>query len=77
MSRNIKGMRTPPSNYPWPIDWELVHMTAYLPVKLAELSYRDQEAAIGYLRDWGAKKKEVPQLWDEVTAALAMYTKAP
>lgn len=70
---SVKNYNAPKTlqEYPFPIDWELVHMMAYLPVKLAELSYRDQEAAIDYLRDWGEKKKEVPQLWDEVTEALA------
>jgi hypothetical protein len=52
------------------IDMEIVKKRAYLPVKLAELSYMDQEAALRLLREWGAGAKPVSQLWEEAVAAL-------
>lgn len=53
-----------------PIDRELVHKRAYLPVKLAELSHKDQEAALRLLREWGAGKQPISQLWSEAVEAL-------
>jgi hypothetical protein len=54
----------------FPIDRVLVHKMAYLPVKLAELSYKNTEVAMGLLRDWGQGKKPVSQLWKEIEDAL-------
>lgn len=53
-----------------PIDMELVKKHAYLPVKLAQLSYVDSEGALRLLRQWGEGKKPVSSLWVEIIEAL-------
>jgi hypothetical protein len=52
------------------IDRELVRKSAYLPDKLAELSYKNPDAALKLLRDWGEGRKPISQLWDETLAQL-------
>lgn len=52
------------------IDPETVKKNAYLPVKLAELSYQQPEAALRLLREWGEGKKPVKFLFEEVTDLL-------
>lgn len=52
------------------IDRETVRKNAYLPVKIAELSHKDPEAALQLLRDWGEGRKPVLHLWDEVVEKL-------
>lgn len=52
------------------IDRETIRKNAYLPVKLAELSYTDKEAALQLLREWGEGRKPVKHLWDECISKL-------
>ena len=41
-----------------PIDMDLLKKREEIPVKLAELSYKDQDQAIVLLREW--REREVP-----------------
>lgn len=52
------------------IDRETIRKNAYLPVKLAELSRTNEEAALQLLREWGEGKKPVKHLWDECISKL-------
>jgi hypothetical protein len=52
------------------IDRDTVRKNTYLPVKIAELSYKDPEAALEILRDWGEGRKPVLHLWDDVIGKL-------
>lgn len=49
-----------------------VHKRLNLPEKLSELSYRDAEAALLLLREWGKGTKPVSQLWTEAVEALGV-----
>ncbi|MDR7237171.1 hypothetical protein [Neobacillus drentensis] len=53
-----------------PIDLEFLQKRKMIPIKIAELSYKDEEAAIKYLRIWGEKKMAITVLFDELTVAL-------
>lgn len=53
-----------------PIDPEIIRKNAYLPDKLAQLSYKNPEAAMAILREWGEGRKAITQLWDSTIAAL-------
>jgi hypothetical protein len=53
-----------------PIDQEILKKRSMIPTKIAELSYRDQEAAIHYLRIWGERKMPVTELFHELVMAL-------
>lgn len=52
------------------IDRRLVHMYAYLPVKLAELSYLNENDALRILRSWEGNTKKLKQLWKETAELL-------
>jgi hypothetical protein len=54
-----------------PIDLEFLQKRQMIPVKIAELSYRDEEAAIKYMRIWGEKKMAISELFAELTTALS------
>lgn len=54
-----------------PIDLEFLQKRKMIPVKIAELSYKDETAAIKYLRIWGEKKMAITELYDELTFALS------
>jgi len=43
---------------------------AYLPVKLAELSYQQPEEALRLLRNWGEGRQPIKSLFEEVTDLL-------
>ncbi|MEI2357438.1 hypothetical protein [Mesobacillus zeae] len=49
---------------------EIIKMNAYLPVKLAELSYQQPEEALRLLRNWGEGKQPIKILFEEVTDLL-------
>jgi hypothetical protein len=53
-----------------PIDLEFLQKRSMIPVKIAELSYKDEEAAIKYMRIWGEKKMAITELFAELTSAL-------
>lgn len=59
-----------PDEIPLPIDREYIYKRATLHKKISELSYRDAEAALEFLRAWAEGKKPVSQLWEGVAAAL-------
>lgn len=52
---------------------ELIHMNAYLPEKLADLSKYDEVATIRILKDWGYGKKPLRALWKEVNEELEKH----
>ncbi|MBM7584997.1 hypothetical protein JOC86_001534 [Bacillus pakistanensis] len=49
---------------------EAARKLAYLPDKLAELSYQQPEEALRLLRNWGEGKQPVNSLFEEVTDLL-------
>jgi hypothetical protein len=53
-----------------PIDQEILKKRSMIPSKIAELSYRDQDAAIHYLRIWGERKMPVTELFQELVTVL-------
>lgn len=53
-----------------PIDRDYIFKRATLHKKISELSHRNPEAALKFLRDWAEGKKQVTPLWEEVTKAL-------
>jgi hypothetical protein len=53
-----------------PIDPEFLRKRMMIPVKITELSYKDEEAAIKYVRIWGEKKMAISELFDELIVAL-------
>lgn len=55
---------------PLPIDREYIYKRATLHKRICELSYRDAEAALAFLRDWADGKKAISQLWEEITTEL-------
>lgn len=57
-----------------PIDPEFLQKRKMIPVKIAELSYKNEEAAIKYLRIWGEKKMPISELFDELVSATSMLT---
>jgi hypothetical protein len=54
-----------------PIDLEFLQKRKMIPVKIAELSYKDEEAAIKFMRIWGEKKMAISVLFEELTTALS------
>jgi hypothetical protein len=54
-----------------PIDLEFLQKRKMIPVKIAELSYKNEEAAIKYMRIWGEKRMAITELFNELTSALA------
>ena len=56
------------------IDMELVRIRASLPVKLAELSHTNREAAILILQDWGAGAKPLRVLYEITLSELKKFT---
>jgi hypothetical protein len=57
-----------------PIDQEILKKRSMIPSKIAELSYRDQDAAIHYLRIWGERKMPVTELFQELSDVLEGLT---
>lgn len=56
-----------------PINVELVHKMAYLPVKLAELAETNPTGALELLTAWGKGTKPITHLWND---ALQMISAA-
>lgn len=55
-----------------PLDPDFLRKRMMIPVKIAELSYKDEMAAIKYLRIWGEKKMPISELFDELVSATSM-----
>lgn len=55
-----------------PIDPEFLQKRMMIPAKIAELSYKNEEAAIKYLRIWGEKKMPISELFDELVSITSM-----
>ncbi len=53
-----------------PINRDYIYKLASLHKKISELSYKNPDAALAFLRDWAEGKKQVTPLWEEVTKAL-------
>lgn len=53
-----------------PIDLEFLQKRMAIPVKIAELSYLNEEAALKYMRIWGEKRMPITELFDELVSAL-------
>jgi hypothetical protein len=53
-----------------PIDPEFLRKRMMIPAKIAELSYRNEESALKYLRIWGEKRMPITDLFDELILAL-------
>lgn len=66
-------MNKPQINVP-EINMELVRIKAALPVKLAELSRINKDAAITILQDWGEGVKPLKVLYKEILAELDAVT---
>jgi hypothetical protein len=54
-----------------PIDLEFLQKRKMIPVKIAELSYKDEAAALKYLRIWGEKKMAISELFDVLTSEIS------
>ncbi|MCR1835010.1 hypothetical protein NSA56_11445 [Oceanobacillus caeni] len=53
-----------------PIDLDILQKRQEIPIKLAELSYADQENALRLLRVWGEKKSPISVLHKEIVDCL-------
>jgi hypothetical protein len=53
-----------------PIEPEFLQKRMMIPSKIAELSYKNVDAAVKYLRIWGEKKMPVTELFEELNIAL-------
>ncbi|MCY9666700.1 hypothetical protein M5X11_17495 [Paenibacillus alginolyticus] len=53
-----------------PIPIERIKQLAYLPCKLTELSYVNEEAAFQLLRAWGEGRMPITHLWNETLIAI-------
>lgn len=53
-----------------PIDPEFLQKRMMIPAKIAELSYKNESAAIKYMRIWGEKKMGITDLFDVLTVEL-------
>lgn len=53
-----------------PIDLDLLKKREEIPIRLAELSYRNSEQAIILLRKWGEKKLPITILHKEISDCL-------
>lgn len=58
-----------------PIDPEMLKKRQAIPVKLAELSYTDPDAALELLREWGEKRKPLTPIYDEILSRFDEKTK--
>lgn len=54
-----------------PISPDLLRKRAAIPEKIAELSYRDRDQAIHYLRIWGEHRMPITPLFAELEKALS------
>jgi DNA polymerase/3'-5' exonuclease PolX len=55
----------------FPINVELVHKMAYLPVKLAELAEKNPTGALELLTAWGKGTKPITHLWNDALNMIA------
>ncbi|MDF2911120.1 MAG: hypothetical protein K0Q56_2001 [Sporolactobacillus laevolacticus] len=53
-----------------PIDPEILEKRKQIPVKIAELSYLDQESAIEFIRIFGEHKMPITTMFDELSKCL-------
>lgn len=51
-----------------PIDVDLLNKKRMIPIKLAELSYSNPDAAIELLRQWGEMKTPITPLYEELVS---------
>lgn len=54
-----------------PIDLDILRKRQAIPVKIAELTYLDKDAALKYMRIWGEKKMAITELFDELSVTLS------
>ncbi|WP_370222048.1 hypothetical protein [Cytobacillus sp.] len=55
----------------FPIDPEFLKKRKAIPEKIAELSYKNEQEAIKYMRIWGEKAMPITELFDELVVALS------
>ncbi len=53
-----------------PIDLDILQKRKSIPIKLAELSYLNNEKAIELLREWGEKRVPITPLYEKIMDAL-------
>jgi hypothetical protein len=56
-----------------PIEPEFLQKRMMIPVKIAELTYFDQDAAIKFMRIWGEKKLPVTDIYESLLEELNPY----
>ncbi|WP_138751080.1 hypothetical protein [Paenibacillus sinopodophylli] len=59
------------ANDGFPINVDLVHKMAYLPVKLAELAETNPTDALELLKAWGKGTKPITHLWNDALQLIA------
>jgi len=58
-----------------PIDLDILQKRKEIPVKIAELSYKDEEKAIHFMRMWGEKKIPITEIHELLSMSLREHTK--
>ncbi len=53
-----------------PIDMDILQKRREIPIKLAELSYKDKDQAIILMRKWGEKKTPISELHEKISSQL-------
>lgn len=56
-----------------PIDPEILVKRSMISALIAKLSYRDEKAALHYLRIWGEKRMPITQLYLELEEAIEEF----
>ena len=60
------------TDFQLPIEPELLKKRAAIPKLIAELSYKDEEKAIHFIRIWGEKRTAITPLYAELMDALEL-----
>lgn len=52
------------------IDMDILQKRKEIPIKLAELSYKDSKLAIKYMREWGERRIPITVLHEKLCSVL-------
>lgn len=53
-----------------PIDMDILQKRQEIPVKIAQLSYKDEQQAIQFIRLWGEKRIAISEIHAQLTTTL-------
>lgn len=53
-----------------PIDLDILQKRQEIPMKIAKLSYQDEDKALYFMRMWGEKRIAISEIHEQLSAAL-------